>query len=130
VEPPRPVRAKAAERAAEPRAASPAARPPKPAQPAASGFDLAAFRSAVASRLAAAKRYPASARARGATGTAVVAFSIDAGGALAGVSLTRSSGQPDIDAEAVASVHRAAPFPAPPPGAPRSFSVPMSFQLR
>lgn len=95
-----------------------------------SGTDVAAFRAAVASRVAAQKRYPAGARERGDVGRPVVAFAVTQGGGLGGVSLSRSSGHRDLDAEALAMVRRAAPFPPPPVGAPRAFSIGVSFDLR
>ncbi|MGR3376848.1 energy transducer TonB family protein [Salipiger abyssi] len=58
--------------------------------------------------------------ARGAT---VVAFRISGSGGLAGVSVARSSGSSALDSAALRVVQRAAPFPAPPAGAQRSFSI-------
>lgn len=58
-----------------------------------------------------------------ARGTAVVAFSINSGGGLASISLVQSSGSPALDKAAVRLVHGAGPFPKPPQGARRSFSV-------
>lgn len=55
-------------------------------------------------------------------GAAVVAFSVGAGGELAGARVQRSSGNPAIDQAAVDHIRRSAPFPAPPPGAGRNFS--------
>lgn len=55
-------------------------------------------------------------------GTAVVAFSVGAGGGLASVSVVRSSGNEAVDRIALEHIRRAAPFPAPPPGARRQFS--------
>ena len=55
-------------------------------------------------------------------GVAVVSFSIGNNGGLAAASIQRSSGSPAIDAAALAHIQRAAPFPAPPAGAGRSFS--------
>ena len=80
--------------------------------------------------LASFKRYPPAARARGAQGSPAVSFSIDASGRVVSVSLTRASGDPDFDAEIVAMVHRASPFPAPPPGAPHVFSAGVNFRLQ
>ncbi|EAQ27414.1 energy transducer TonB family protein [Roseovarius sp. 217] len=56
-------------------------------------------------------------------GQALVQFSIAEGGRLASVSLARSSGSTRLDRAALTVVQRAAPFPAPPQGAQRSFSV-------
>ena len=89
-----------------------------------------AYRGEVVSHLAAFKRYPPGARARGAQGNPVVAFSLDAAGRVVSVALTRASGDAEIDAEVVAMVRRASPFPAPPPGAPRAFSAPINFHLQ
>ncbi len=105
-----------------------AAAAPRPA--AASAGDIASFKARVAGKLASSKRYPDAARSRGATGVAVVSFRIDASGNPSGVSLAKSSGHADLDAETLAMVRRAAPFPAPPQGAPTSFSVPINYNLR
>ncbi|MFV0243838.1 MAG: TonB family protein [Qingshengfaniella sp.] len=59
----------------------------------------------------------------GGNATATVAFSVAADGRLASVSLARASGNPKLDKIAVQHVRRAAPFPAPPPGAQRSFTI-------
>lgn len=56
-------------------------------------------------------------------GTAVIAFSIGSGGGLARVSVARSSGSSALDAAAVNVIRKAAPFPAPPRGAKRQFSI-------
>ncbi|MCX7567415.1 TonB family protein [Sulfitobacter sp. F26169L] len=58
-----------------------------------------------------------------ARGTAVIAFSISSGGGLSGVSVARSSGSAALDQAAVKLVRRAAPFPRPPAGARRQFSI-------
>lgn len=54
---------------------------------------------------------------------AVVAFRVASNGELAGVSLARSSGNPELDQAGLAIVQRSAPFPPPPSGAQTSFSV-------
>lgn len=59
----------------------------------------------------------------GSQGTAVVAFRVSSGGGLAGASLARSSGNANLDQAALNLVRRAAPFPPPPPGAQRSFTI-------
>jgi protein TonB len=58
-----------------------------------------------------------------AKGTAVIAFSVSSGGGLAGVSVARSSGSAELDRAAVSLIRRAAPFPRPPSGAQRQFSI-------
>ncbi|MCY4335851.1 MAG: TonB family protein [Litoreibacter sp.] len=60
-------------------------------------------------------------RARG-KGRVVVSFSIANNGALSSIRVSRSSGRSDIDKAALQMVRRAAPFPAPPAGAPRQFN--------
>lgn len=56
-------------------------------------------------------------------GAALVRFNIAAGGRLASVGLARSSGSSRLDRAALTVVQRAAPFPVPPQGAQRRFSV-------
>jgi colicin import membrane protein len=77
-----------------------------------------------------AKQYPQAARERGARGSAVVSFALDDAGELSDVSLVRSSGEADLDAESLALVARAAPFPKPPLGAQRAFAAEITFGLR
>ncbi len=72
----------------------------------------------VMQRLSQAGRPPVNAR-----GTAVVAFNISGNGGLASVSLARSSGSSTLDQAAVQLVRGAGPFPPPPEGAQRSFSI-------
>lgn len=59
----------------------------------------------------------------GSRGTAVIAFRVDVGGGLASASVARSSGSAELDRAALRLVRRAAPFPKPPAGAQRSFSI-------
>jgi periplasmic protein TonB len=75
------------------------------------------------------QQYPSDARSRGDQGTATVSFSLDGGGRVTSSRLARGSGIASIDSEVQAMVRRASPFPAPPGGAPRSFTVPVSFRL-
>ena len=100
-----------------------------PAAPAVSLPSASAYGGIVAAQLSRFKRYPDSARAAGAQGHPVVRFSLDASGNVLGAGLAGSSGNADIDREAVAMVRRAAPFPAPPPGAQRRFSIGINFRL-
>ena len=143
------ARTRAAERAAQQRrtaAASPAgavragaaarAGPERPGNAAAAAAAQSAagrggnYRGQVIAHLARFKRYPEGARARQAEGVPVVAFTLDGSGRVTGAGLSRSSGHADIDAEALAMVRRAVPFPAPPAGAGRSFSASIGFRLR
>ncbi|MBY6200640.1 TonB family protein [Maritalea mobilis] len=57
------------------------------------------------------------------SGAAVIAFTIAPSGGLAAISVARSSGSAEFDRIALSHVQRAAPFPPPPPGAQRSYSV-------
>ncbi|WP_299747880.1 TonB family protein [uncultured Tateyamaria sp.] len=56
-------------------------------------------------------------------GVATVSFRIASNGGLSAVSVARSSGSRDLDNAALQVIRGAAPFPAPPPGAQRSFSI-------
>jgi protein TonB len=56
-------------------------------------------------------------------GKARVSFKIASNGGLASTSLRNSSGSPAFDKAALRAVQRAAPFPPPPAGAERSFSI-------
>lgn len=84
----------------------------------------------VAAHLARHKRFPPLALSQGARGTAVVAFSIDAGGRVTSVRLTRGTGTPSLDEEAQAMVRRASPLPAPPSGRAASMTLPVTFEVR
>ncbi len=84
----------------------------------------------VAAHLARYKQYPASARSSGAQGVATVSFSIDGGGRVTSARLAGGSGNPAIDQEVVAMARRASPFPVPPDGKGRNFTVPVRFNLR
>jgi protein TonB len=54
---------------------------------------------------------------------AVIAFSIDASGALASLAVARSSGNATLDEAGLTILRRAAPFPPPPRGAQTRFSI-------
>jgi len=84
----------------------------------------------VAAHLARHKQYPAEARRAGAQGVATVSFALDGNGRIVSVSLARATGIASIDREAVAMVRRASPFPRPPDGRGRNFTVPVRFNLR
>lgn len=79
------------------------------------------------------KGYPAAARARGQTGVAEIAFTIDRRGRVITSRILRSSGVSSLDQEALATLKRAQPFPAPPAdlsGATFEFTVPIRFSIR
>ncbi len=75
------------------------------------------------------QQYPPDARSRGDQGTATVSFSLDGGGRVTSSRLVRGSGVASIDEEVQAMVRRASPFPAPPGGQGRNFTVPIAFRL-
>ncbi len=78
------------------------------------------------------KRYPAEARARGEQGVVLLAFSIDRQGFVLSSRIVKSSGSPALDAETLALVKRAQPFPAPPTGINDTeikFTVPVRFAI-
>ncbi len=58
-----------------------------------------------------------------ARGKAVVGFRVSPSGAATSVRIVRSSGSPAVDRIALRHVRRASPFPKPPPGAQRNFTV-------
>ncbi len=85
------------------------------------------FMSNVFAKILSKKRYPKSAAARHASGTVMVSFIIDGEGGLVYQTIAHSSGEPDLDAEAMNAVKAAAPYPAPPPGAPRTLLATLKF---
>jgi protein TonB len=107
-----------------------------PAAPSGSGIGRgrsspdANYASLVAARLARHKQFPAEARRRRQQGSASVTFNIDGTGRVTEVRLVGSAGSAILDREAQSMVRRASPFPPPPGGLPRSFTVPVSFSMR
>ena len=84
-------------------------------------------------RLAQAKRYPEEARDRNQQGSVQLRISMDRQGRLLSANVVKSSGYAALDAEAVAMMHRAEPFPEPPsqmPGNPIQLTVPVNFALQ
>ncbi len=61
-------------------------------------------------------------------GAALVSFSITDSGGLGSLSVRRSSGARAMDDAALSVIQRAAPFPRPPTGAQRSFSIQIEFR--
>lgn len=86
----------------------------------------AGWGAAIRARVERRKRHPAGA----ASGTVTVRLVVTAAGALAGVSVAKSSGNAALDAAAVAAVQGAGGFPPAPaglPGGSHSFTLPMRF---
>ncbi len=84
------------------------------------------WRSEIVERISSVKEYPEAARP--ASGTAVVAFSVDRSGRITSARLARSSGSALLDQAAVATVRRANPVPPPPAGVPGgNFTIPLHF---
>jgi protein TonB len=110
----------------------PAQRAAAPQAAAGSGSSMspARWQSRVMSHLERRKRYPAAAKRARQQGVVQVRFTIDAGGNVGSVSLSRSSGVAELDQEVLALVQRASPVPAPPPGVGRTIVVPIKFSLR
>ncbi|QXX75804.1 TonB family protein [Methylovirgula sp. HY1] len=88
---------------------------------------ITAYKTLVFSKLELAKRFPESARKRHAHGSAIIAFALDDQGHVKRVTLIRSSGDTALDVASLALVHRAAPFPPPPPGAQKEFAAVVEF---
>jgi protein TonB len=92
---------------------------------------VATWRSQIVTILEHNKRYPSEARGRGEQGVTRLAFSIDAEGHLLSSRIVASSGSAALDAETLALVRRAQPFPPPPPElAGSEMTVPISFNIR
>jgi protein TonB len=99
------------------RAAAPAARQGSSG----SSMSPANWVAKVNARMARGKRYI---KAKG-EGTVWVRFTVGDGGDVQSVSVTRSSGDPELDKSAAAMVQRISPLPAPPPGVNRRLSIPI-----
>jgi len=78
----------------------------------ASSASIATWRGSIMSRLNRHKRHPDG----NSRGTAAVSFTINRSGRVLSVRLTRSSGNPRLDREALALPRRASPLPPPPAG--------------
>jgi protein TonB len=92
---------------------------------------VATWRNQIVTILERNKRYPSEARSRGEQGVTRLAFSIDRQGRLLSSRIVASSGSAALDAETLAMVQRAQPFPPPPPDlAGSEMTVPVSFNIR
>jgi protein TonB len=93
----------------------------------------ATWEKALISHLNRFKRYPDAARSRGNQGDVAVAFTIDRMGSLVASRIVRSSGSSALDEEALATLQRASPLPAPPSpiaGATFDLTLPVQFRIR
>jgi protein TonB len=99
----------------------------------ASAAAVASYKQMVAAHLQRFKQYPPAAKAAGQQGIAQVSFTLSRNGGVLSVSLGGSSGHSALDAETLAMVRRAQPFPAFPPDVKQSsmsFGAPVAFNLR
>lgn len=94
------------------------------------GPESASWLQKVSERIARNKRYPARARSRQEEGVVKIRFTIDGAGNVLASSIVTSSGVDGLDAEALALMKRVSPVPPPPPGAPRTITIPIRFNLR
>jgi protein TonB len=92
---------------------------------------MATWKSQIVTLLEHSKRYPSEARSRGEQGTTRLAFRIDRDGHLLSSRIATSSGSAALDAETLALLGRAQPFPPPPPElAGSEMTVPLRFNIR
>jgi len=93
---------------------------PRPASPAlgtnarTAAAEIASWQRALVAQLQRHKRYPP--HANGERGVASIEFTVDRRGHVVSSKLVRSSGSAVLDAETLALIRRADPFPPPPPG--------------
>lgn len=110
-------------------AAASGGKPQKTASASGSGSaEVAKYPGLVQRKLRRALRFPKGAGS--AKGEVQVRFVIAASGSVSGIKVVASSGHPLLDQEAIATVRRAAPFPAIPADAGRSswtFTMPLAF---
>ena len=99
----------------------------------ASAAAIASYNQLVAAQLQRFKQYPPAAKAAGQQGVARLSFTLSRGGQVLASRLGGSSGHAALDAETMAMILRAQPFPPFPPDmkqASMTFSVPVSFSIR
>jgi periplasmic protein TonB len=99
----------------------------------ASAAAVASYKQMVAAHLQRFKQYPPAAKAAGQQGTARISFTLSRSGGVTSAGLGGSSGHSALDAETLAMVRRAQPFPAFPSDVKQSsmsFSAPVAFYIR
>lgn len=87
-----------------------------------------AYKVAVASKIA--RNKPAATTAASAQGVVLISFTIAPNGNVVGIRISQSSGHSVLDQAALATINHASPFPPPPSGAPRLFTVPIRFNAK
>jgi protein TonB len=85
------------------------------------------YRAKVLELVAGAQQTLPAVEARGAHGLAIVGFSLKPDGTLENAWMVRASGDADLDAEALAMVRRAGPYPAAPPNISTTFAAAIEF---
>jgi len=119
-------------RTAPPKAVAPAPRPaaPPPGSVARPSSDaMASWQRQLVAQIDRNKRYPSG--VQGVYGTPELMFSIDRRGHLVSSRIIQSCGSAVLDAEAISTIRRAQPFPAPPAGLADSqltFRIPIRFK--
>jgi protein TonB len=94
---------------------------------------IASWRDLVVAQLQRNKRYPSGAESRREQGVATLAFSLSRNGTVLSRHVVHSSGNSELDAEVMAMVQRAQPFPSFPPAMTQgtvNLTVPIRFSLR
>ena len=87
-----------------------------------------AYKIAVASKIAANK--PPANTAASAQGVVMISFTILPDGKVGVSKVTQTSGHSELDQAGLATIIKSSPFPSPPIGAPRTFTVPIRFNVR
>jgi periplasmic protein TonB len=83
----------------------------------------------VAAKIVASQEYPRSAQVRGAEGMVKVRMMVGANGSVSNMEVTQTTAFDVLNREATKTIERAAPFPAPPGGSPRTLVVPLVWKL-
>lgn len=96
-----------------------------------SGSSSVSYRETLLAHIARYRRYPADARRDHVEGTVEIRFVLDRAGAVRSAWIAASSGRTNLDAEALAAIHRAAPMPAIPSELPDSLDItlPIEFEI-
>ena len=96
------------------------------------GLEYAGYLGLIRRRIQDALEYPLAARRRGATGTVVIEISVDAAGAIRGVTVVGSSSHALLDAAVLEAVRGVGRTPFPPGLRPRPLRahLPIVFELQ